>query len=82
MPASIDYREEARTKLSTALGEHTIYQLRALDNLGNIDSLPYTIKVLLESSDLRLDCHRSSPASEGQRPVDDPALHALVAAPL
>jgi aconitate hydratase len=57
MPASIDYREEARTKLSTALGEHTIYQLRALDNLGNIDSLPYTIKVLLESCLRHYDNH-------------------------
>ena len=39
MSASIDYREEARTKLSTALGEHTIYRLQALDSLGNVESL-------------------------------------------
>ncbi len=57
MSASIDYREEARTKLSTALGEHTIFRLQALDSLGNIENLPYTIKVLLESCLRNFDSH-------------------------
>ena len=49
MPASTDYREAARTRLDTALGEHTIYTIRTLDGLGDVDTLPYSIKVLLES---------------------------------
>ena len=40
---------QARTTVSTSLGERTIYRLDALRDMGDIDSLPYTIKVLLES---------------------------------
>ena len=39
----------ARGTLSTPLGERTIYRLDALRDLGAIDALPYSIKVLLES---------------------------------
>jgi len=57
MPVSTDYRDAARTKLSTALGEHTIYRLQALDGLGRVENLPYTIKVLLESCLRHFDNH-------------------------
>jgi aconitate hydratase len=57
MPASTDYREAARSQLVTALGEHTIYRLQALNNLGDVDTLPYTIKVLLESCLRNYDDH-------------------------
>ncbi len=40
---------EARTTIDTPLGERIVYRLDALKHLGDIDSLPYTIKVLLES---------------------------------
>ncbi len=40
----------ARASLATALGERTIYRLDALRDIGDIDSLPYSIKVLLESA--------------------------------
>jgi aconitate hydratase len=39
----------ARAILETPLGPKTIYRLDALKHLGNIDRLPYSIKVLLES---------------------------------
>jgi aconitate hydratase len=41
---------EARAVQATAGGDRTIYRLDALKHLGDIDSLPYTIKVLLESA--------------------------------
>ncbi len=40
---------EARATIETPLGERVVYRLDALRHLGDIDSLPYTIKVLLES---------------------------------
>ena len=40
---------EARATIDTSLGERTVYRLDALKSIGDIDSLPYTIKVLLES---------------------------------
>jgi aconitate hydratase len=40
---------EARTMIDTPLGQRTVYRLDALKDLGDIDALPYTIKVLLES---------------------------------
>jgi len=40
---------EARTTIDTPLGQRTVYRLDALKDLGDIDALPYTIKVLLES---------------------------------
>ena len=40
---------EARTTIDTPLGERVVYRLDALKHLGDIDALPYTIKVLLES---------------------------------
>ena len=39
----------ARATLKTALGDRTIYRLDALKDLGDVDKLPYTIKVLLEA---------------------------------
>ncbi len=39
----------ARTTIDTPLGQRTVYRLDALKDLGDIDALPYTIKVLLES---------------------------------
>ncbi len=45
----MSYPETARDKLVTPLGERTIYRLDALSGLGEQDTLPYTIKVLLEA---------------------------------
>ncbi|HEY4328654.1 MAG TPA: aconitate hydratase AcnA [Phycisphaerae bacterium] len=45
----------ARATLETALGKKTIYRLDALKNTGNIDCLPYSIKVLLEACLRNLD---------------------------
>ncbi|MFO0874280.1 MAG: aconitate hydratase AcnA [Phycisphaerales bacterium] len=39
----------ASAPLDTALGRRTIFRLDALKSLGNIDALPYSIKVLLEA---------------------------------
>ncbi|GMQ85803.1 MAG: aconitate hydratase AcnA [Acidimicrobiia bacterium] len=41
---------DARTTLDTPLGERIIYRLDALRDMGDIDALPYSIKVLLESA--------------------------------
>jgi aconitate hydratase len=45
----------ARATLDTALGRKTIFRLDALKALGNIDRLPYSIKVLLEACLRNLD---------------------------
>ena len=45
----MSYREKARATVDTPLGERTWYRLDALSDLGKIDALPYSIKVLLES---------------------------------
>ncbi|MCH8824214.1 MAG: aconitate hydratase AcnA [Planctomycetes bacterium] len=47
----------ARQSLSTPLGERAIYRLDALNSLGDINRLPYTIKILLESCLRNLDGH-------------------------
>ncbi|MDH3605733.1 MAG: aconitate hydratase AcnA [Acidimicrobiia bacterium] len=39
----------AHATLSTALGDRSIYRLDALSGIADVDSLPYTIKVLLEA---------------------------------
>jgi aconitate hydratase len=39
----------AKQTISTALGDKTIYRLDALRDIGDIDRLPYSIKVLLEA---------------------------------
>jgi aconitate hydratase len=39
----------ARKTLDTPLGQRTIYDLGALSGLGDVDRLPYSIKVLLEA---------------------------------
>ncbi len=39
----------ARRTVSTPLGDRVVYALDALKDMGDIDALPYTIKVLLES---------------------------------
>ena len=41
---------DARTTIDTPLGERIIYRLDALRDMGDIDALPYSIKVLLESA--------------------------------
>ena len=40
----------ARATIDTPLGERTIYRLDALRDMGDVDALPYSIKVLLESA--------------------------------
>jgi aconitate hydratase len=40
----------ARSTLRTPLGERTIYRLDALRDIGDVDALPYSIKVLLEAA--------------------------------
>ena len=40
---------EARTKIDTPLGSRIVHRLDALRLIGDIDSLPYSIKVLLEA---------------------------------
>ena len=40
----------ARSTIETALGPRVIYRLDALRDMGDIDALPYSIKVLLESA--------------------------------
>ena len=40
----------AKQTLDTPLGTKTIYRLDALKELGDIDNLPYSIKILLESA--------------------------------
>jgi aconitate hydratase len=45
----------ARATLETAAGKKTIFRLDALKSLGNIDRLPYSIKVLLEACLRNLD---------------------------
>ena len=47
----------ARQVLSTPLGDRDIYRLDSLADLGAIDSLPYTIKILLESCLRNYDDH-------------------------
>ncbi len=39
----------ARATLSTPLGDRTIYRLDALQSLGDISKMPYSIKILLEA---------------------------------
>jgi len=51
----------ARQVLSTPLGDRDIYRLGSLSELGSIDSLPYTIKVLLESCLRNFDDHVVTP---------------------
>ena len=46
---------KARTTLSTPLGDRVIYKLDAVRGVGEVDSLPYSIKVLLEACLRNLD---------------------------
>jgi aconitate hydratase len=48
---------KAKTTLDTPLGEKTIFALSALANLGPIDRLPYSIRVLLEACLRHCDGH-------------------------
>jgi aconitate hydratase len=45
----MDYPNTARAPMDTPLGERTVYRLDSLSSLGALDTLPYSIKVLLES---------------------------------
>lgn len=47
----------AKATLSTPLGDRTIYRLDALKDFGDIDSIPYSIKVLLEAVLRKYDGH-------------------------
>jgi aconitate hydratase len=47
----------ARATLSTPLGERAIHRLDALKSIGDVDSLPYSIKVLLEAALRNHDGH-------------------------
>lgn len=47
----------ARATLSTPLGDRTIYRLDALADIGDIDTIPYSIKVLLEAVLRKYDGH-------------------------
>jgi aconitate hydratase len=49
MSAAVNNPFGAQATLDTPLGKKTIYRLDALRGLGNIDRLPISIKVLLES---------------------------------
>ena len=40
----------ARTEMNTPLGERTLFRLTALADFGDIDSIPYSVKVLLEAA--------------------------------
>jgi aconitate hydratase len=40
----------ARATIDTPMGSRTVYRLDALKDMGDIDSLPYSIKVLLEAA--------------------------------
>ena len=46
-----------KQSLSTALGQRTIYRLDALSSVGDLERLPYTIKILLEACLRSLDGH-------------------------
>ncbi len=49
-PQSIDAAvAQARTEIDTPLGRRTVHRLDALRSLGDVDALPYSIKVLLEA---------------------------------
>jgi len=39
----------ARQVIDTPLGERVVYRIDALADIGDVNSLPYSIKVLLES---------------------------------
>jgi aconitate hydratase len=45
----------ARAEIETPLGKKTIFRINALRSLGNLDRLPYSIKVLLEACLRHLD---------------------------
>jgi len=45
----MDYPTTARALLDTPLGERAIYRLDALSSISSLDTMPYSIKVLLES---------------------------------
>ena len=46
---------QAKSTIRTANGDRTIWKLSALKSVGNIDRLPYSIRVLLESVLRNLD---------------------------
>jgi len=48
---------QARTSMSTPLGDRTIYRLDALRDIGDIDTIPYSIKVLAEAVLRNYDGH-------------------------
>jgi aconitate hydratase len=57
MSDSTALRDAARTTLDTPMGPRTIYRLDSLAEHGDIDRLPYCIKVLLEACLRNVDGH-------------------------
>jgi len=53
----MDHRNNARAAIETPLGERTIFRLDTLAGLGQVDTIPYSIKVLLESCLRHQDGH-------------------------
>ncbi len=49
MSTTANDKFKARKTIDTPLGERAIYELNALRGIGEIDKLPYSIKVLLEA---------------------------------
>ncbi len=47
----------SRSTMSTPLGERAIHRLDALKSIGDVDALPYSIKVLLEAALRNFDGH-------------------------
>ena len=52
----------ARASLSTAGGEVAYYRLEALSDLGDVDRLPYTVKILLENALRNVDHEAFEPS--------------------
>lgn len=52
-----NFKDNAKKTFTTSTGDYTAYDLNTLGALGKIDSLPYSIKVLLEACLRNLDNH-------------------------
>jgi len=57
MPTISDIATQSRQTIDTPLGERTMYRLGALEAIGSIERLPYSIKVLLEACLRNFDGH-------------------------
>ncbi len=52
-----DIAKQSRQTIDTPFGKRTIYRLDALEAIGNVERLPYSIKVLLEACLRNFDGH-------------------------